>query len=239
MKKLPLSTFLDPGQPLAELATEYLRCLLRYRRDSASELILRAAENKVSIKEIYLRVFEPCQYEIGRLWQTDQISVAQEHYCTAATQLIMSQLYPYIFRVERESGGTVVAACAVGELHELGARMLCDLLEMEGVNTIYLGANVPTSGIVEALQENDSHILAVSASMALSIPAVRQLVTAVRAAKPGTKVLVGGGAFNNAPNRWREVGADYATSNAIEAISIIRALHNSALDHNVIDARAS
>ena len=28
-------------------------------------------------------------------------SVAQEHYCTASTQLIMSQLYPYIFRSDR------------------------------------------------------------------------------------------------------------------------------------------
>jgi hypothetical protein len=39
-----------------------------------------------------------------------------------------------------------VAACVSGELHEIGVRMLCDLLEMEGWNTIYLGANVPTAG---------------------------------------------------------------------------------------------
>jgi MerR family transcriptional regulator, light-induced transcriptional regulator len=193
----------------------------------------------VSVKDIYQQVFEPCQYEIGRLWQTDMISVAQEHYCTAATQLVMSQLYPYIFRVDRESGGTVVATCATGELHELGGRMLCDLLEMEGVNTIYLGANVPTAGIVKALHDSGSHILAVSASMDRSIPAVRQLVTAVHAANPATKVLIGGRAFSKAPNRWSEVGADFATSNATAAISIIQALHNRTLNDALIDSRAS
>jgi methanogenic corrinoid protein MtbC1 len=224
-------SFLDPGQPLGELANQYLSALLRYDRHSASTLILRAVENKVSIKEIYCHVFERCQYEIGRLWQTNVVSVAQEHYCTASTQLIMSQLYPYIFRSDRIFRGTIVAACVSGELHEIGARMLCDLLEMEGWNTIYLGANVPTAGIVDVLRDNHSNILAVSASMTFHIPAVREVVAAVRSAIPATRILVGGYAFKIAPNLWRDVGADYWTKDASDAISLI-----SGLDDNTVVA---
>jgi methanogenic corrinoid protein MtbC1 len=215
------SSFLDPGQPLAELAHQYLSALLRYDRHSASTLILRAVENKVGIKEIYCYVFEPCQYEIGRLWQSNVVSVAQEHYCTASAQLIMSQLYPYIFRWDRTFRGTIVAACVTGELHEIGARMLCDLLEMEGWNTIYLGANVPTAGIVDVLRDNHSDILAVSASMTFHIRAVREVVAAVRLASPATRILVGGYAFKIAPNLWRDVGADYWTKDASDAISLL------------------
>jgi methanogenic corrinoid protein MtbC1 len=218
------SSFLDPGQPLAELASEYLSALLRYDRHSASTLILRAVENKISIKEIYCHVFEPCQYEIGRLWQSNVVNVAQEHYCTASTQLIMSQLYPYIFRSDRTPRGTIVAACVSGELHEIGARMLCDLLEMEGWNTIYLGANVPAGGIVDVLRDNHSNILAVSASMTFHIPAVREVIAAVRSARPETRILVGGYAFKIAPNLWRDVGADYWTKEAAAAISLIGGL---------------
>jgi MerR family transcriptional regulator, light-induced transcriptional regulator len=218
------SSFLDPGQPLAELAHQYLSALLRYDRHSASTLILQAVENKVSIKEIYCHVFEPCQYEIGRLWQSNVVSVAQEHYCTASTQLIMSQLYPYIFRSDRTFRGTIVAACVSGELHEIGARMLCDLLEMEGWNTIYLGASVPTAGIVDVLRDNHSDILAVSASMTFHIPAVREVIAAVRLASPETRIFVGGYAFKIARNLWRDVGADYCTKDAAEAISLIDGL---------------
>jgi MerR family transcriptional regulator, light-induced transcriptional regulator len=218
------SSCLDPGQPLAELAHQYLSALLRYDRHSASTLILRAVENKVSIKEIYCQVFEPCQYEIGRLWQSNVVSVAQEHYCTASTQLIMSQLYPYIFRSDRTFRGTIVAACVSGELHEIGARMLCDLLEMEGWNTIYLGANVPTAGIVDVLRDNRSDILAVSASMTFHIAAVREVIAAVRLASPEVRILVGGYAFKIAPNLWLEVGADYCTKDAAAAISLIEGL---------------
>src|SRR5271156_6822991 len=42
------SSFLDPAQPLAEFAHQYLSALLRYDRHSALSLILRAVENKVS-----------------------------------------------------------------------------------------------------------------------------------------------------------------------------------------------
>jgi len=218
------SSFLDPRQPLAELANQYLSALLRYDRHSASALIMGAVKNKTSIRELYCHVFEPCQYEIGRLWQSNVVSIAQEHYCTASTQLIMSQLYPYIFRSDRTFRGTIVAACVNGELHEIGARMLCDLLEMEGWNTIYLGANVPTAGIVEVLRDNHSDILAVSASMTFHIRAVREVIAAVRLASPATRILVGGYAFKIAPGLWRDVGADYWTKDASDAISLIGGL---------------
>ena len=227
-RELVLSTeypsFLDPAQPLAELAQQYLSALLRYERHVASDLILRAVENKISIKEIYFHVFERCQYEIGRLWQSNAVSIAQEHYCTASTQLIMSQLYSHIFRPDRTSRGTIVGACVSGELHEIGARMLCDLLEMEGWNTIYLGANMPTAGIVDVLRGNHSDILAVSASMTFHIRAVREVIAAVRVARPATRILVGGYAFKIAPNLWRDVGADYWTKDASDAISLIGGL---------------
>jgi MerR family transcriptional regulator, light-induced transcriptional regulator len=226
------SSFLDPGQPLAELAEQYLSALLRYDRHSASALILAAVGNSVSIKEIYCYVFERCQYEIGRLWQSNIVSIGQEHYCTASTQLIMSQLYPYIFRADRTFRGTIVAACVTGELHEIGARMLCDLLELEGWNTIYLGANVPTAGIVDVLRNNQSDILAVSASMVFHVRAVREVITAVRLASPATRILVGGYAFKIAPNLWREVGADYWAKDASDSISLI-----SRLDDKTADAR--
>jgi methanogenic corrinoid protein MtbC1 len=99
--------------------------------------------------------------------------------------------------------------------------MLCDLLEMEGWNTIYLGANVPTAGIVDVLRDNHSNILAVSASMTFHIPAVREVIAAVRLASPATRILVGGYAFKIAPNLWRDVGADYWTKDASDAISLI------------------
>jgi methanogenic corrinoid protein MtbC1 len=175
-----LPTCIEESEPLAELAQQYLDTLLRGERQIASRLILNAVtKDKISVKDIYLHVFQRSQYEIGRLWQMNKISVAQEHYCTAATQLIMSQLYSHIFATERLDH-TLVATCVGGDLHEIGVRMVADFFEMEGWDTYYLGANTPTPSVLQELEERRAEVLAISATMTFHLRAVEELITAVR-----------------------------------------------------------
>ncbi len=117
-----------------------------------------------AIQDLYIHVFQCVQRELGRLWQINQITVAQEHYCSASTQLIMSQLYPYIFAGEK-NGRKMVAACLGGELHEIGLRMVADIFEMGGWDTFYLGANTPPESIVQMLVVEQAELLALSATM--------------------------------------------------------------------------
>ena len=47
-------------------------------------------------------------------------------------------------------------ACVAGETHEIGTRMVADLLELAGWDTIYLGGNVPISDVVQVLVEHQA-----------------------------------------------------------------------------------
>jgi methanogenic corrinoid protein MtbC1 len=214
--------------PLFELARAYLDALLQGERRTASRLILDAAERGTSIKDVYLYVFQPTQREVGRLWQLNRASVAQEHYCTAATQLIMSLLYPRIFGTERR-GRTLVAACVGGELHEIGVRMVADFFEMDGWDTYYLGANTPTEAILKTLDERRADVLAISATMTFHVNDVADLIARVRKRKHEhtstlPHILVGGYPFLVAPDLWRQVGADGSARNAQDAIATANAL---------------
>lgn len=217
---------LREGEPLAGLAQRYIGALLAGERLLASRLVLETvAEQGVSVRDIYLRVFQPAQHEVGRLWQMNQLSVAQEHYCTAATQLIMSQLYPYLFSAER-TGRTMVATCVSGDLHEIGVRMVSDFLEMEGWDTFYLGANTPTPSLLQTLAQRRADVLAVSATLTSHVRAVAELIRAVRGSQAGreVKVMVGGYPFNVAPELWRQVGADAFARDAEDAIATAQRL---------------
>jgi methanogenic corrinoid protein MtbC1 len=220
-----LPTFITPDQPLASLAQPYLVALLRGERQVASRLILEAVAGGVAIKDIYLYVFQRSQREIGRLWQMNQVGVGQEHYCTAATQLIMSQLYPYIFATER-NGLTLVATCVSGELHEIGMRIIADFFEMAGWDTFYLGANTPAASIVQTLVERKADMLGISATMTFNITALVELISLVRASEAcrQVKILVGGYPFNVEPTLWQQVGADAYVSDASAAISTANSL---------------
>ncbi len=218
-----LLPFILPVDPLATLASDYLALLLQGDRHQASQLILNAVQGGVTVQDIYLRVFQPTQYEIGRLWQVNQLSVAQEHFCTAVTQMIMSQLYPYIFHAEAsepQNGYTLVATSVSTELHEIGLRMVTDSLEMAGWNTYYIGANVPTAEIVQSLIERKADLLAISTTM---VPHLRQLSAIIAAVRNEptlrhVKILVGGYPFQIAPELWQKIGADGYAADAQGAL---------------------
>lgn len=221
-----LPSFIEDAHPQAQLAQQYLEYLLRGERHIASQLILDAVEKQdVSVKEIYLNVFQYAQYEIGRLWQMNKISVAQEHYCTAATQLIMSQLYVYIFSTERQDK-TLVATCVGGDLHELGVRMVADFFEMAGWDTYYLGANTPANSILQELETRQAHLLAISVTMTFHLRAAKNLIQTIRADDNFShlKIMIGGHPFNLEETLWQEVGADAYARNAQEAIDIANQL---------------
>ena len=213
------ASFIKQESPLHLLAEQYLQALLQSDRRAASQMVLDAVQQGTSVKDIYLQVFQPAQQEIGRLWQTNRISVAQEHYCTAATQLVMSQLYPYIFASDK-IGRRLIASCVGGELHEIGIRMVADFFEMEGWDTYYLGANTPAASILQSIEERRADVLAFSATMTFHLSRVIQLIDQVRAAKIGRDmiILVGGYPFNVSPGLWQQVGADGYAADAQQAI---------------------
>src|SRR5437764_8847897 len=163
-----LPSFLEGEDVLTGLARQYLQALLRAERHEASRLILDAVRAGLGVHDLYLLCFQRCEREVGRLWQLRQVTVAQEHYCTAATQLVMSQLYPYLFALPKK-GRRLVAASVGGELHEVGLRIVTDLFEADGWDTLYLGANLPAGGVVQAIERHRPDLLLVSATMAFHL----------------------------------------------------------------------
>ncbi len=220
-----IESFIDINDSCAIIAREYLDALLKADRRKALDTIMTTYKNGTSIKDIYMKVFQVAQLEVGRLWQTNKISVAQEHYITASTQVIMSQLYPFLFNTKKV-GKNLVITCVNGELHEIGARMIADFFEMDGWNTYYLGANSPVSSIIKTIESYQADVLAISATMTFNISAVTELIIQVRnnPVSKAVKIVVGGYPFKIAPNLWKLVGADGFAANAEEAVSYVNQL---------------
>ncbi len=211
--------------PHAELAVRYLEALLAGDRHAASQMILYAARHGMSVGDIYLHVVYPTQREVGRLWQTSRITVAKEHYCTAATQQIIARLRPWMSASERV-GLRLVIFSVGNELHDLGARMVADFFEVAGWDVDYFGANTPLQGLIAEMIERRPDLVAISATMSRNVPIVAEFVRAIHA-RPETAalpILVGGAPFNVAPHLWRYVGADGTTSSPDAAVHLGRLL---------------
>ena len=88
---------------LKEYKNMYLNYLLDARRMEAMDLVSRLVKQGYSIRDIYLYIFRDSLYEVGLLWQIGKVTVAQEHYFTASTQMIMTQhIHIYLMREKME-----------------------------------------------------------------------------------------------------------------------------------------
>jgi methanogenic corrinoid protein MtbC1 len=209
-----------PDNPLADEAGEYMNRLLNSDKGGAMELIYSLVEKGEPVKSIYMNIFQPVQLDIGRLWQNDEISVAQEHYSTALTQQLMSILFPHLY-TEEKTGKKMVATCLTGELHELGLRMVTDFFESEGWEAFYLGANMPYPGIIQTINRHRVNLLALSASMPIQVDRIIQFISNAREQSDHRIcILVGGYLFNRDPDLWKRVGADGFARDASEAVTL-------------------
>ena len=211
--------------PTDGLAKRYLDHLLLCERQAALDLVQEAIRSGIGLREIWLRVFQDSQYEVGRLWQSNRISIAQEHYCTAATQAIMSRLYHQVFSAPRR-GRTLVTACAPGEIHELGMRMLADVFEMEGWDSYHLGANMPATALADFVAQRRPNLVGLSATMTFHLEGAATIINALRENEKtrDVRIMVGGRAFNRKPGLWRQIGANAYARDAEEALTAVEAL---------------
>lgn len=204
-------SFLAEDRPLGRESVEYLDALLSGDRAGAYALVDLLFERGESVRDIYAYIFQASQYEVGRLWQTQQISVADEHYCTAVTQSAMSRLYTaWIGSGHKSNSKVLVSACVGGEMHEIGLRMLTDVFEMEGWDTHYLGASVDEDELMNLILRRRADIVALSATMTFHVHLMKKLIANLRADDRSANVLilVGGLPFNVDPSLWTRIGAD-------------------------------
>jgi methanogenic corrinoid protein MtbC1 len=211
--------------PLLCYAERYLSMLLAGKRKEAQVLIHGLITTKHNIAHIYEHIFQATQYEVGLLWQANKITVAHEHYCTAATQLIMASLYPYIFEMPKK-GAKMVGCTVADNLHEIGIRMISDLFEIDGWDTYYLGANMPDINIISAVKEQQADILAISVTMPFHISKAENLVKKIRndSSLNNLRIIVGGYPFSLVPGLWKQVGADGSAKDANEAIKLANSM---------------
>jgi methanogenic corrinoid protein MtbC1 len=198
----------------------YFDALRRGDRHAAFQTLDAALDAGADIHAIYLEVVQPSLREIGRLWQDNVISVAEEHLATAITESAMGRVFERVFVWRDGRAPRLLAACADQERHQLGLRMLCDLLEMDGWETIYLGASMPIESLVELVRARRPDVVAISATLATHVSRVREAIRSIRAAQLELQpvIAVGGRAFMSDPSLAPRVGADLTASDAREAV---------------------
>ncbi|HCX64424.1 MAG TPA: cobalamin-binding protein [Eubacteriaceae bacterium] len=201
-------------EPYASVKRAYLDALLNTDTKKAMEIILNLSEFGVDLPTVY-NILKEVMVEVGELWHKNKITVDKEHYCTVTTQNILAQFYPEIFSKEKKEF-RILACCVGDELHELGMRMLSDIFEYNGWDSIYLGSVVPVESIVHSVEENQPDLVALSVTMPQHLSLCKEAVQTIKETYPDMKVAVGGRAFQVNNIHWEDWGADVSAESAVK-----------------------
>lgn len=206
---------------LAALQRRFLAAQLAGDRRAASYVIAEGLEGGASVSDLQEEVLRGAQHEIGRLWQENVVTVAQEHMATAIANLVLVQLFERATPARR-NGKQITLACVEGETHELPARLAADALDLAGFNVRYLGANVPMRSLVTLLERDPPALVALSVTLGFHVPALRETIASIRETLGAIPIAVGGRAVDAA--LAHKLGADLTATSGSELVVVARRL---------------
>lgn len=205
-----------------EMQRVFLSLLLHGDTQGCLKLADQSIRTADDLKLFYLNVICTAMYRIGQLWESNQISVAEEHVATAIVGRVMAALYPRFAVFETTKGRAIVTA-GPNEFHEVGARMVADFMEMAGWNVTYLGANTLASDLLDSIKRHKPSVVALSVATVFNLESARQIIRMIKEDREtsGINVIVGGFAFNGMPGLWQTIGADGYAADSESALRVM------------------
>jgi MerR family transcriptional regulator, light-induced transcriptional regulator len=140
-------------------------------------------------RDLVYKVALPLMRAVGEGWHSGKLGIAQEHLASSALRNLLGslvRLYPV------QPGATkILIATLTGELHDFGILAAAMIAAINGIDPVFLGANLPGRELAEAAKSTATEMVLVGYSSAVVTDATElsQLVASLPA---GTELLVGG-----------------------------------------------
>jgi methylmalonyl-CoA mutase cobalamin-binding domain/chain len=109
-----------------------------------------------------------------------------------------------------------------GDLHDIGKNLVAAMLEGGGFEVIDLGVNVSPEKFIQTIQEKNANIIAMSALLTTTMPAMKTTIDALKQAgvREKVRVLIGGAPITQ--KYAEEIGADGFSDNAVGAVALAK-----------------
>jgi methanogenic corrinoid protein MtbC1 len=208
----PAGTLTPITPPVADA---YLRLVADGDEAGATELVTALLDDGVPAQRIIVDLIGGAQRRVGELWAANQWSVAREHAATAVGERALSTVAART--VLRPTRGRIALACVDGEWHGLPARMLAELLRLDGWRVDFLGASVPGRHLIVHLHQTGPDTVALSCMLPTRLPRAHAAITACRAA--GLPVIAGGRGFGPGGRYAERLGAHAWAATGEEAVT--------------------
>jgi len=173
---------------------KYLKALLSGNWAECKDIVQSYLDAKLDPFILYEEVMKKSLYQIGLLWEQNKISVATEHLASMITESVINKVFLEINTTSR-IGKKIILACVENEQHQIGLKMVADVFERNGWDSMILGANTPTRDIINIVKLSKPDLLALSVTIFFNIPTLDNMIEKINSEIPNLQIMVGGQAF--------------------------------------------
>ena len=182
-----------------------------------TEQALAAGVQPMTLVQEYM---VPAMAEVGRRFECSEYFVPELMLSGRAMKTALELLRPLLTAAGAQPAGRVAIGTVKGDLHDIGKNLVAAMLEGAGYEIIDLGVNVAPEQFITAVKEKNADIVAMSALLTTTMPAMKTTIEALKQAgvRQQVKVLIGG-----APITQRyadEIGADGYNESAAGAVGL-------------------
>jgi len=131
---------------------------------------------------------------------------------------------PLIAEADQKSKGKILLGTVKGDLHDIGKNLVGMLIESGGLEVINMGVDVSAENFIDAIIEHEPDILALSALLTTTMPAMQDIIELLEEEelRDKVKVIIGGAPVSR--EYADTIGADGYAPDAGSAVELCKQL---------------
>jgi 5-methyltetrahydrofolate--homocysteine methyltransferase len=135
--------------------------------------------------------------EVGRLFNANQMIVAEVLQSAEAMKAAVAHLEPHMERADAANKGRIILATVKGDVHDIGKNLVDIILSNNGYRVINLGIKVPPEELIKAYREHHPDAIGLSGLLVKSAQMMVATVQDLKSAGIRCPILVGGAALSS------------------------------------------
>ncbi|MFI4910120.1 MAG: corrinoid protein [Sedimentisphaeraceae bacterium JB056] len=159
---------------------------------------------------------------IGERFKKNEVYIPEVLIAARAMKSAMEILEPKLVETGVQPLGTVVIGTVQGDLHDIGKNLVAMMLKGAGFNVVDLGVDCSAEKFADAVKENNAGIVAMSALLTTTMPAMEKSINTFKEQGLQAKVMIGGAPVTQ--GYADKIGADGYSADAASAVDLAKTL---------------
>ena len=160
--------------------------------------------------------------EVGSKFSEGKLFVPEMMAAAQTMKAGLEVLKPHFIDSDVKPKGTIVIGTVKGDLHDIGKNLVGMMLEGAGFKILDLGVDQEVDSFYSAAIENNSEIIALSALLTTTMPAMQDTVAYFKDKSSRAKIMVGGAPITE--DFAKKIKADGYSDDAAGAVKVARQL---------------